>query len=90
MTARDVFEFCDEYVRNRGLTAWNFYNPDDPSEQVAIVITYDLAGKQGKRLKRVNLPSGPVQVLSVKDLIGMKRASGRPQDVEDIRALERL
>ena len=57
---------------------------------MGIVITYDLTGKQGKRLKRVTLPSGPVQVLSLKDLIGMKRASGRPQDIEDIRALERL
>ena len=90
VSARDVFEFRDEYVRNRNLTTWNFYNPDDPSEQVGIVITYDLTGKQGKRLKRVTLPSGPVQVLSLKDLIGMKRASGRPQDIEDIRALERL
>lgn len=90
VTAGDVFEFRDEYIRNRGLTAWNFYNPDDPSEQVDIVITYDLTGKQGKRLKRVKLPSGPVQVLSVKDLIGMKRANRRPQDIEDIRALERL
>lgn len=90
VSARDVFAFRDEYVRNRNLTTWNFYNPDDPSEQVGIVITYDLTGKQGKRLKRVTLPSGPVQVLSLKDLIGMKRASGRPQDIEDIRALERL
>lgn len=90
VSARDVFEFRDEYVRNRNLTTWNFYNPDDPSEQVGIVITYDLTGKQGKRLKCVTLPSGPVQVLSLKDLIGMKRASGRPQDIEDIRALERL
>ena len=90
VTARDVFEFRDEYVRNRNLTAWNFYNPDDPSERVDIVITYDLTGKPGRRLKRVKLPSGPVQVLSVKDLTGMKRSSGRPQDIEDIRALEWL
>ena len=90
VSAQDVFAFRDEYVRNRNLTAWTFYNPDDPSEQVDIVITYDLTGKQSKRLKRVKLPSGPVQVLSLKDLIGMKRASGRPQDIEDIRALERL
>ena len=87
ITAREVFAFRDEYVENRNLIAWNFYNPDDPLEQVDIVITYDLAGK---RTRRVHLPSGPVQVLSVKDLIDMKQASGRPQDMEDIRALERL
>ncbi len=84
VTAREVFAFRDEYVKNRNLIAWNFYNPDNPLEQVDIIITYDLTGK---RTRRVTLPSGPVQVLSAKDLIVMKRASGRPQD---IRALERL
>ena len=87
VTAREVFAFRDEYAKNRNLIAWNFYNPDDPLEQVDIIITYDLTGK---RTQQVNLPSGPVQVLSIKDLIDMKRASGRPQDMEDIRALERL
>ena len=87
VSAREVFAFRDEYVKNRNLIAWNFYNPDDPLEQVDIIITCDLTGK---RTRRVQLPSGPVQVLSVRDLIDMKRTSGRPQDVEDIRALERL
>ena len=87
VTAREVFAFRDEYAKNGNLIAWSFYNPDDPLEQVAIIITYDLTGK---RTRQVNLPSGPVQVLSIKDLIDMKRVSGRPQDMEDIRALERL
>ncbi len=87
VTAREVYDFRDEYVRNRNLTAWNFYNPDDPLEQVDIIITDDLAGK---RTKAVALPTGPVRVLSVTDLIAMKRRSGRPQDLEDVRALEKL
>lgn len=87
VTAREVYDFRDEYVRNRNLTAWNFYNPDDPLEQVGIIMTDDLAGK---RTKAVALPTGPVRVLSVTDLIDMKRRSGRPQDLEDVRALEKL
>ncbi len=87
ISAGDVFRFRDEYIENRNLIAWNFHNPDNPTEQVDIVITYDL---KGKRLKRVNTADGPVQVLSLKDLIEMKRASGRPQDLEDADALERL
>ena len=85
--AADVYAFRDEYIENRNLIAWNFHNPDDPLEQVDIVINYDLTGK---RTRRVELPSGPVEVLSVADLIAMKRASGRAQDIEDVRALERL
>lgn len=88
--APEVFEFRDEYVKNRGLVAWSFYNPDDPSEQLDIIMTYDLTAKQCKRLKRLRLPSGPLDVMSKKDLIAMKRTAGRPQDIEDVRALERL
>ena len=87
VSAREIHAFRDEYVRNRNLIAWKFHNPDDPLEQVDIIINYDLTGK---RTKRVELTSGPVRVLSVDALIAMKRESGRPQDIEDIRALERL
>ena len=59
----------------------------NPLEQVDIIINYDLTGK---RTTRVELASGPVRVLSIEDLIAMKRESGRPQDIEDIRALEQL
>ena len=87
ISAEDVYSFRDEYIENRNLIAWNFHNPDDPLEQVDIVINYDLSGKKTRRFE---LPTGPVEVLAVADLIAMKRASGRPQDVEDVRALERL
>lgn len=33
---------------------------------------------------------GKVKVLSKHDLINMKKASGRPQDIEDVKALEEL
>ena len=87
VSASDVYAFRDEYIKNRHLIAWKFHNPDDPLEQVDIIINYDLTGK---RTKRVELASGAVEVLSIKDLIAMKRESGRPQDIEDVRALEQL
>ena len=87
VTGNEVYDFRDEYIANRGLVAWSFHNPGDPLEQVAIVIAYDLAGK---RTLRVDLGSGPVQVLCIDDLIEMKRNSGRAQDLEDAAALEKL
>lgn len=87
MSAQDIYSFCREYVENRNLVAWKFYNPDAPLEQVDIVITYDLTAK---RTKRIELATGSVQVLSIEDLIDMKRASGRPQGLDDIEALARL
>ena len=41
------------------------------------------------RLESV-LGSTPVSFASLDDLIRMKRAAGRPKDVEDLRVLERL
>jgi hypothetical protein len=87
ISAEDVFRFRDEYVGNRNLIAWNFYNPENLTEQVDIIITYDL---KGKGTRRINTADGPIQILSLKDLIEMKRSSGRPQDLEDAGALERL
>ncbi len=63
------------------------YNPADLSEQVDVIITHDL---KGMRRKRVQLANGTVQILALGDLIGMKRAAGRPQDLEDVEALEKL
>lgn len=87
ITADDVFRFRDEYIRNRNLVAWNFYHPGDTARLVDIVITQDLKGKRRHTLQTL---LGPVHVLAIRDLIEMKRASGRPQDLADIEALEQL
>ena len=87
VAAVDLFNFRDEYVNNRNLLAWNFYNPDDISQQVDVVITYDL---RGRRRHRVPTASGPLFLLTLEDLVNMKKASGRPQDLADVEALEKL
>ncbi len=87
ITARDIQEFREEYINNRNLVAWNFHNPDAPLEQVDIIIAYDLTGKNTRPVK---LPEVTVPVLSIGDLIDMKRGSGRVQDLEDAAALEKL
>lgn len=87
ITADEVFRFRDEYIRNRNLICWNFYNPQDLTEQLDIVISTDLKGKKVQRIETVD---GPLHVLARKDLIEMKRRSGRPQDLADIAALEKL
>ena len=87
ISATDVFNFRNEYINNRNLIAWNFYNPARPSEQVDIIITYDLA-----KIKTINIKyqNTIIPVIAKKDLIQMKRESGREQDLLDIKALEKL
>ena len=87
VTAVEVFRHRDEYMEERNLLAWSFYNPDDPLETVDIIIAHDLTGNT---VRPVELPACTVPVLSLEDLIEMKRLSGRPQDIEDVRALEKL
>lgn len=55
--------------------------------EVDLLTAYDLTDKH---MDAVAFPSGPVQVLSKRDLVEMKRQSNRPQDVEDVAALEKL
>jgi len=82
-----VFAFRREYIENRNLVAWSFYNPIRPSEVVDIVITHDL---RKMRIKRLEFQGQEIRVLGIEDLIEMKKQSARPQDHEDIRALDAL
>lgn len=87
LTYEEVFNFKDEYIKNRNLIAWNFINPDDPIEQVDIILTTDLSGKSVVSKKVGDLQA---KVLAKKDLIEMKKKSGRKQDLADVEALEEL
>ena len=83
----NLFHSRDEYVKNKNLVAWNFINSDNPTEQVDVVITYDLTGVTIREFK---IQGETLPVISKKDLIAMKKASGREQDLLDVSALERL
>lgn len=87
VNAKNVFDFREEYIKNRNLIAWNFCDPIHPIHEVDIIINYDL---HGAKTKTVKMADGNVKILAKKDLIAMKSASGRPQDVEDVKSLEQL
>jgi len=87
VTAAEVFRYREEYVRNRSLTAWSFVNPARLSEIVDVMLTEDLAKMA---VKRIRVRGQAIRLASIDDLVRMKRASGRPQDLEDVEALRRL
>lgn len=87
LDAQSVFHFRKEYIEKRNLIAWNFYDPKNPINQVDIILTYDL--KEG-HTKTLTTQEGKVKILAKGDLIEMKKMSGRPQDLEDVKALETL
>ena len=87
VSAAEVYEFREEYINNRNLTAWSFYKPDNPLELVDILITHNL-----KDLRTVTreINGQKIKLVRIDDLIAMKKQSGRPQDLEDVKALEKL
>ena len=79
-----IFSFRKEYIENRNLIAWNFFNPINSTELVDIIIDYDLKSSQVDTIKS---KFGDIKLLKKDDLIELKRESARPQDLQDILAL---
>lgn len=87
VNAENIFQHREEYIGKKHLIAWNFYDPNNPSKQVDLIITYDLSSAS---IKNIRTDKGTVPVLAKEDLILMKQKSGRPQDLADIEALKQL
>ena len=87
VSADDVFLYREEYIKNKNLIAWSFVNPDKPTEIIDIIITEDL-----KDITPVvkNIMGKSIKIADIASLIRMKTRSGRPQDIEDVQALERI
>ena len=87
ITPEELFDFKDEYIKNKNLIAWSFINFNDPSEQIDVIITFDL---KNFSIKKIHVKGSVLNIVSKKDLIKMKKTSGRKQDIQDIEALEKL
>lgn len=87
VTAKEVFQFREEYLKNRHLVAWSFYNPQNLMEVVDIILTENLADCA---TRDISISFGTVRIIGKSDLIRMKEKSGRAQDLLDIEALRKL
>jgi hypothetical protein len=87
VTASEVFKFREEYIERRNLIAWSFIDPKQTMTVIDIIITDDL-----RKMKSVTKKFGAytLPVIALEDLVAMKKKSGRPQDLEDIKMLLRL
>ncbi len=87
LKAKEVFEFRKEYAEKRNLIAWSFVDNENPIRQLDILILQD-AKKLNKVIKKVQGVTIPI--VSIEDLIHMKKLAARPQDIEDVKALEAI
>ncbi len=81
----DIYNFKEEYINNRNMVAWSFVDYKDPTRIIDLLITYNL-----KKIKaqKISLAGKKIKVASLQDLIAMKTASGRPQDLIDIKSMK--
>ncbi|OVE78078.1 hypothetical protein BVX98_01305 [bacterium F11] len=79
------------WKKEKGMLALNLFNPKKPFEEIDLLvyspITFQKARKSKKRIRHKTLP---IDLVSLKDLIKMKKISGREQDVADIQSIKKL
>lgn len=86
---RDV-EHVRRWRVEKNMLALNFRSPDGTAEVDLLVSHSDEFEQLRGRATQVSVGDRAFSVASIDDLLAMKRASGRPQDVLDIQELQRM
>jgi 3-phosphoglycerate kinase len=78
-----------DWIENKNMKAFNFYKGEKSYEEVDIVIDSPVNFKNAiKNALKVKIKGLNLIILSPKDFIKMKRASGRDKDLKDIEELK--
>ena len=90
----DPLEFADpgireEWMRQKGMCVFPMVDPANPMRQVDLLVDspIDFEGLWSRAVT-IEVGSTPAKVVSIPDLIELKRAAGRMQDAADIEVLE--
>jgi hypothetical protein len=92
----DAREFADpsiraDWVANRNMQVFSMHDPNNALREVDLFATDPVPFDELEaEASAVAVGHNTVQVASVRHLIAMKQASGRPQDLEDVAALRAL
>jgi hypothetical protein len=92
----DAGDFADadkrrDWAENKHMQVFSFYDPTNPMREVDVFMQYPIEMEDLVRdAATVEYDGRSVRIASVKHLIQMKQAAGRPQDLEDIARLQEL
>jgi hypothetical protein len=79
------------WLKEKNMQVFSFYNPGRAISLVDIFIYEPIDYKEAKaRAVKMKMGSLSIPVASKDDLIQLKRISGRRQDLEDIKALQKI
>jgi predicted nucleotidyltransferase len=81
----------ESWMRDKGMQVFSFYHPEEMVSLVDVFVHEPIPyNEMSKRRDEKVLDDIIIPVVSIQDLIRLKRIAGRPQDIEDIKALEAL
>ena len=92
----DPLAFADpearaSWIRDRGMQVLTMQDPEDPTLVVDLFVDPPADFEQlWTRAQDVDLETTAVKVVSLDDLLAMKRQAGRPKDLLDVSELERI
>lgn len=79
------------WIKQKNMRAFNLVNPAWTLSEIDVLIDSPVSFAQAKhRAKKITLKGMVIPVMGIKDLIRLKRASGRQQDLNDIENLRRV
>jgi len=81
----------ESWIEDKDMTVFNLYSPTNPLLSLDLFARAPIPFEQlWSRSVTVDLGSVHIRVAAIDDLISMKRATARPQDLADVEALEAL
>lgn len=81
----------DEWIRDKNMVVFSLWKPDRPDFKLDLFVSepFDF-GPTYRRAVSVDLGRAEAKVVALDDLIALKREAGRPQDLADLEALEKI
>jgi len=95
-TPVDPKDLADEtkrsiWIQNKGMKALNFYSEKLPIGEIDLVFDSPIPYEKLKsRAVKIEVQGSRVPIVSIRDLIELKRRAGRKQDLADIESLKTI
>lgn len=77
------------WIRDKGMRVFSFWDPKNPMRELDVFVEHPMDFEdRWSRSVLVDIGGTDARIASIQDLIALKRLAGRPQDLQDIQALE--
>lgn len=79
------------WIETKSMQVFSLWNPQQPLLEVDVFVTLPIPFDDlWRRSETIALENARVRIASIEDLITLKRLAGRPEDLQDIEALEAI